>query len=450
MNPKDVFWLSYRDLGEKKIRTALTIIMVVIGVASIIGLISQTQGLSASVSQELSALGPTSIIVSPTGAAGFTYADTALLSMLPNVSTVTPLVTGTASVYSNGQNVSATIVGATSEGLAQLIGNVSLYQGSIYQDGVDPSSLTGYSIAFPSTGAQQDAYVGRPITIKIIGRNGGTYTIPVVGILNKYGASLIISVDTSVIMSLPAAEAILQRSSFSEIIVKANSTASVAALTTLIGDVYGNKARVLSTQQLTATVSSIIGSIGLLLSVIAGISLLVAAIGIMNIMLISVYERTHEIGIFKAIGFKNRDVLTIFLFQALIIGFFGGAIGIGVGVGASYGISAAISSLSSSSSTAASNSTASGSSSSGLSARSGGSGSFGGGGAGAGGGAVFASGGGGGSSTSGASSITYSPVIEPGTVLAALLVAIIVSVAAGIYPAWRASKLEPIDALRAL
>ncbi len=430
MNYKDVFWLAFTDLGEKRIRTALTVIMVVIGVASIIALISQTAGISASVSSALSSLGPTSIIITPAPGTVFTYADTSLLGSLPNASAVIPLVTGSVNIYTDGQNVSADLIGVAAENADQLIGNLTFIQGQLYTNGVNPETVIGYSVAYPGTSGTQYAFVGQPITIKT--EKGGTYTVPVVGMLKKYGTSFLVSPDTSVFMPLQAAESILQRQSFTEIIVKANSTAATGALATQISDIYGNNARVISTQQLTQEVEQVIGSIGLLLGVIAGISLVVAAIGIMNIMLISVYERTHEIGIFKSLGFRNRDVLTLFLMQAIIIGFLGGVIGVVFGIGGSYGLSAVLSAAGSG--PAASNGTAG----------SGGSG----GGARFGGGQATTFGGSSGSPSS--SSISYTPVVSGLTIVEAMLVAVVVSILAGVYPAWRASRLEPIDALRAL
>lgn len=433
MNYKDVFWLAFTDLGEKRIRTALTVIMVVIGVASIIALISQTAGISASVSAALSSLGPTSIIITPAPGTVFTYADTSLLGSLPNASVVIPLVTGSVNIYTNGQNVSADLIGVAAENADQLVGNLTFIQGQLYTNGVNPETVIGYSVAYPGTSGTQYAFVGQPITIKTA--KGGTYTVPVVGVLKKYGTSFLVSPDTTVFMPLQAAESILQRQSFSEVIVKANSTAATGALDTQISDIYGNKAHVLSTQQLTQEVEQVIGSIGLLLGVIAGISLVVAAIGIMNIMLISVYERTHEIGIFKSLGFKNRDVLTLFLMQAIIIGFLGGVIGVVFGIGGSYGLSAVLSAAGSG--PAASNSTAG----TGASRGSGGARIGGGGQA-----TTF----GGSSGSPSSSSISYAPVVSGLTVVEAMLVAVVVSILAGVYPAWRASRLEPIDALRSL
>ncbi len=428
MEPQDLFWLSYNDLREKKVRTALTIVMVMIGVASIIALTSLTAGIGASISSALQSLGPTSIIVSSTRAAGFTLIDTGEISSLPNVSSVTPILTGSATFYFNNQNTSVTVIGIASTDLQSLAGTINLEQGSIYTDTISPASLIGHSVAYPTaTSGTQSVFVGQPATLKLSGRSASSYTIPVVGILQPYGTS-IIPIDTAVIMSLPAAEAILHRSSFNTVLVKATNTSTVTPLSNQISAIYGSGARVTNTQQLAQTASSIVGAISALLLVIASISLLVAAIGIMNIMLMAVLERTHEIGIMKSLGFKDRDILLVFLVQAVMIGLIGGIIGIILGTGVSYGLAG----LASSGGGGASNTT--------TTAPPGG--TFRGGG-----GATF---GGGGPGSSSGSSLSFTPLLTVSTIIQALFVAVLVSVIAGIYPAWRASKMQPIDALRAL
>jgi ABC-type antimicrobial peptide transport system permease subunit len=454
MKFKDIFWLSFKDLSEKKVRTALTVLMVVIGVASIVALVSQTAGISVSITKELSSLGPSSILLTSTSG-GFTQSDVYDISTLPNVSSATPLLTGSATLVANNQNVSVTVIGATPAGLTALLGgNLTIYNGTMYTDSISPSAVLGYDVAFNTTSGKQNVLVGSPTTLKISSGRGGSssYTVPVVGVLKSYGTGLI-SVDSGVAMSLPAAELMLHRTSFNIILVKANSTNNVTALTTLLTSIYGTNARVLSTQQLAETASSIIGSLTLFLVVIAGIALLVAAVGIMNIMLISVLERTHEIGIMKSLGFKNTQVMSIFLFQAMLIGILGGIIGVAAGAGASYGVAYLISHIGSgtsastataSSSTAASRSSSSSRSFSGGSGEAGGAPPSGGFSGGSGSGAPS------GSSTSSSSSLSYSPVLTLSTIIEAMLVAIIVSALAGIYPAWRASKMEPIEALRQL
>ena len=437
MDFKDIFWLSFKDLGEKKMRTALTVLMVVIGVASIVALVSQTAGISVSITKELSSLGPSSILLTSTSA-GFTQSDVYDISTLPNVSSATPLLTGSAILVANNQNVSVTVIGATPAGLASLLGgNLTIYDGLMYEDTISPSAVLGYDVAFNSTSGRQNVLVGSPATLKISsGRGSATsYTVPVVGILKSYGTSLI-SMDSGVAMSLPAAELMLHKTSFNIVLVKANSTDNVTALTALLTGIYGNNARVLSTQQLAETASSIIGSLTLFLVVIAGIALLVAAVGIMNIMLIAVLERTHEIGIMKSLGFNNSQVMSIFLFQATLIGVLGGIIGVAVGAGASYGVAYLLSHIGSGTSSSTASSSSSGSFSRGGGGSSGG---F------SGGDSSAPT-----SSSSGSSSLSYTPVLTLSTILEALLVAIVVSAASGIYPAWRASKMEPIEALRQL
>jgi ABC-type antimicrobial peptide transport system permease subunit len=432
MNIQDALFLSFKDLKEKKIRTALTVIMVIIGVASIVALISLTAGIGASITKELSALGPTSIIISSANSGiGFTAATADQIQSLPNVSQVIPMLTGTADLRSGSENTTATIIGISPQDLQLFLGTLNFYQGSLYQDTVSPESIIGYDLAFPSTGGGvQSVIVGQPVSITpVAGKSSASITVPVVGILQPYGAS-IISVDSAVIMSLSAAETILHKTSYTTILVKATNTSTVSGVANSITAIYGSNARVITTQQLTQTANQIVGSISTLLVLIAGISLLVAAIGIMNIMLISVYERIHDIGVMKSLGFKNRNIMTIFIIQALIIGVFGGVIGLAAGAAGAYALTALISHSSSSTSTAAP------SQSSNFAA--GGRGSFGGGG--------FS----GGSTSASSSNLSFSPVISLQVIFVAMFVAIIVSLIAGAYPAWKASRLEPVDALREL
>lgn len=433
MDPRDVIWLSLKDLNEKRIRTALTIIMVVIGVAAIVALTSLTAGISKSISGSLSTLGPTSIIISPAGTKTLTAADVSMLSSLPNVTSVTPVIEGSATLYSGSQNASVTLIGVSAAGMAHILGgNASLYQGAVYSDSVTPSALIGYSIAFPSSsGGVQEVMPGQPATLKVLGRSSETVAIPIIGVLQSV-SSFIIPVNTGVFVPMPAAELLLHRTSYSAILVTASNISSVNATSSLISTIYGKGADVITTSQLLSTVASITGSLGLLFGAIAGVSLLVAAIGIMNIMLIAVYERTHEIGILKSLGFKNRHILQVFLFQAMIIGLIGGIIGVGLGAGAAFGLAAALSGGSGNAHAGATQSTA-------------GAGS-----APRGGVIVGSRPGSSSSSASTGSSLSFQPIFPVATIIYALLIAVLVSVAAGVYPAWRASKMEPIDALREL
>jgi putative ABC transport system permease protein len=260
-------------------------------------------------------------------------------------------------------------------------------------------------------------------------------TLVPVGILDKYGTTSFISPDSSIFIPIQAAESLTNRYSYSELVVKASSTSTVNSVDTLLTDIYGSNARIISVQQLAETISSVTGTLGLLLAAIAGISLLVAGISILSIMMVSVAERTHEIGILKSIGFRRKDVMTLFLAESVVIGLAGGVIGVVAGSAAAYALPSFLT-LGSHSSAAAATSASS-------------HGGFAGGGFG-GGGFGGSSGFSGNAASSGNAtpSISFEPVISPIVIIAAILIAVSVSVLASIYPAWKASTIDPIRALR--
>lgn len=421
----DTINLGFKPLVERKTRAALTILMVVVGIASIIALTSQTAGIQSSITSALQTLGPTTILVSPRagGTAGteqLTQADVVQISSVPGVEAVIPVVTAAVSMLSNGQPVTVTVIGVSSSGLTSLLGRVDLLAGSVYPDSDVPLAVVGHDIAFPSSGPPQFTAIGQPIVVtQQLPTGTKTFTLTVQGILASSGSTPIIPVDTSIFVPIQAALSLFNRHAYSMLLVQATSVDEVNRVADFLTQLYGNNASVTTLQQIAQTVSSILGQIGILLGLIAGISLTVAGIGIMNIMLISVYERTREIGILKAVGFGDVNVLEIFLSEALIIGIIGAVVGLVAGTGASYLLAVFFVGSFRGQRQAAGRSNA-------------GSGGFGAGLQGQG----------------GSFSLSYSPVITPDIVVISLAVAILVSAAAGIYPAWRAARMEPIKALK--
>jgi putative ABC transport system permease protein len=421
----DIVTLGFKPLTERKTRAALTILMVVVGIASIIALTSQTAGIQSSITSALQTLGPTTILVSPRagGTAGteqLTQADVAQISSVPGVEAVIPIVTAAVSMLSNGQQVDVTVIGVSSSGLTNLLGRVNLLAGSVYPDSDVPLAVVGHDVAFPSSGPPQFTAIGQPMVLtQQLPTGTKTVTLEVQGILASSGSTPIVPVDTSVFVPIQAALSLFNRHAYSMILVQATSLDEVSRVADLLTQLYGNNASVTTLQQIAQTVSSVLGQIGILLGLIAGISLTVAGIGIMNIMLISVYERTREIGILKAVGFGDLNILEIFLSEALTIGVIGAVVGLTAGAGASY-LLAAFFVLSFRGQRQA------------VGRANVGSGGFGAGLQGQGGGF----------------SLSYTPVITPDIVIISLVLAILVSAAAGIYPAWRAARMEPIKALR--
>ena len=439
MNPKDILKLSLQGMSQRKLRTGLTVLTVMIGVATIIALISLVTGVTASITQSLDTIGPTTIYMSASGPDGiFTNAQISEIESLPNVSSVIPMLRFSANITTSTGSSPTTILGVENSSLKSVLGKLDYSSGTLYSDSGTGQALLGYSIANPSSGSVPNIELDQPLYLTGIRTSAGVKTVPIIptGILGEYGTSFFVDPDTSIFMPLTQAESMINKYSYNVLVIKATSLNSTSALSTLLSDVFGNSATVLSVESITSTVSSITGTLSLLLGSIGGISLIVAGIGILSIMMVSVSERTKEIGILKSIGFKQRDIMLLFLSEAVTIGVIGGMVGMVAGAGGSYILPALLSSHSPTASAAPSASSPA--VSKGFSR--GGSSGFGGRSSG------FAS------SSSGfrpsSSSVSFSPVITVQTLLLAFTIAILISVAAGAYPAWKASKVDPIIALR--
>lgn len=410
MKSKDTFGLGFKGLKEKKIVAILTILSVAVGVASIVALVSQTTGIQTSVVNSLQQLGPTSILVTPSGPTKLTEADVAEISSLPGVSAVIPMVRAAANVTVGGQSTSVTIIGIDS--ISTLLGQVNLNNGNVYVPTTVPLAVVGYDVAFPVAGGPIAAHSGQPLIIQqTVGGASRTVTLQVAGVLNSYGSTPLIPIDDSIFLPLDAAMSLFNRRSYNLLLVRASNVQSVGNVSQILTDIYGNNAKIVTIQQITQTVSSITGQFGLLLGSIAAISLTVAGLGIGSIMLVSVYQRTHEIGILKSVGFKGRNVMGLFLTESIIIGTVGGVIGLLSGSAVSYAIPAFFAGLIHTGRGTASARTKH-------------------------------------TAASTTSFPTYTPIITPEIAFLSMLIALTVSIVAGLYPAWRASRMDPMKAIR--
>jgi putative ABC transport system permease protein len=419
MRLSDTVRWGTRGIRQRKLRAALTILGIMIGTAAVIALVSQTQGISTSINNQINQLGPNTILVTPASAAVlFTQIDVGRLSQIPGVSLVIPIIQSNIKVHGAQGVRSFSLVGVDPAQFGELVSNYKIDQGRLFQS-LSYSEVTVGAYAYePQDMTTPFLNIGQSVTIEFGLVKTSTKIISVAGSLQPYGMTLV-SVDNSLFMSLQGVSSMLGRSSFTSIYLKTTDANSVDAVISNIKAYYGTNVNIISLKEITQVVSSITGLLSVLLGAIAGISLFVAAIGIANIMFVSVVERTREIGILKALGFKSRNVLAIFLSEAAMLGLIGGILGILLGSGLSYLIPILISSGFSSSSTIGGGATSGGF---------GGSSGFG---------------------SSGSTSFSYSPVISPEIVLLVFLFAIGVSLAAGYYPARRASKMDPVVALRA-
>ncbi|AAK40986.1 ABC transporter permease [Saccharolobus solfataricus] len=416
MNSLDILWLAYKGLVSRKAIAILAIISVMIGVASVTVLVAFTQGVSQSVLSVVESLGPSTILVLPRGGASLTQATVATIASLPGIKAVYPVVSGFGEMNVEGQPIGVSIIGI--DNLSALLGQVLLESGSVYPPVTSPETVIGSEVANPAPGIFFSP--GDIITVQV--SRGNSVALEVVGVLSPSGANPLSNSETSIFLPLNEAMAILNRTSYSELIINAQSVNDVNNVVNLIEEIYGNQLSVISVQQLINTVSTITSGFSFLLISVASISLFVGAVGIMAIMLSRVYQRIREIGIMKTVGLTTRDILLVFLAESGIIGLIGGIVGILVGlVGTSFIdlLSAITSQSASGTSTTVSSSGFRGG---------GGFGRFG--------------------TAASSSAFTFKPVISIEAILIALVVAVAVSLIAGIYPAWKAARLTAIDAIR--
>lgn len=357
----NVFWESVKialdALVSNKLRSILTMLGIIIGVGAVIAMVSIGMGVRDKISNSIASLGSNLIIVMPgassssgvRGAAGtkttLTLKDAqAIARDVDGIAAIAPSVSSQYQMVAGNMNWTTSVQGTTPEYME--VRNVSVEAGSfITNDDLNARNRVAVIGATVASNLFENINpVGQSIRI-----NNAPFTV--IGVLASKGQSAggQDQDDTVIIPLTTAQERMMGITHVQSISVQAASSETVdqvqTGITSLLRARHGitgdqendftvrNLASVMETaQETTATITMLLGSI-------AGISLLVGGIGIMNIMLVSVTERTREIGIRKALGARYSNILMQFLIEAVVIGVVGGAIGIAVGIGASYGIS---------------------------------------------------------------------------------------------------------------
>jgi putative ABC transport system permease protein len=346
MGPLELIRLALGRLGTNRLRAFLTMLGVIIGVASVVALVGVGQGATAGITSRIEALGTNLLTINAgsafngltRGAAGtastLTLDDASAISAVPGVAAVAPQISTQALVINGTQNTTNSIIGTTAD--FATVRNETVWQGAFLNAASVADHLhvavLGYTAA---TDLGLDATsIGRSVTI-----DGLPFLI--VGILQPKGTVGPVSEDSTVYVPLSVAQRqFVGGDSVRTISVSVASRDAIAAteasITALLRQRHGTTAgsddfSISDQAQILDTFSSVSGLLSLLLAGIAAISLVVGGIGIMNIMLVSVRERTREIGIRKAIGARGSDILAQFLIEALTLSLLGGAIGIAAG-----------------------------------------------------------------------------------------------------------------------
>jgi len=351
METQELFTLALKSLIVNKLRSILTTLGIIIGVFSIILLVSLGNGLQSYITGQISALGSNLLYVVPGQLGGgrgpggivankLVLSDATLLSQrLKDIANIAPAVNKNAKVkYKNKIDSTAIIYGSTSN-FTQVVKFV-INRGSIFSAGQERSGarvvVVGQTIVDQLYGGQNP--VGKTITV-------GNSRYLIVGTFEKRGASFGVDQDNVVMMPIPAALKQLGLTNISTIYMVAKSPELVPLVKTratslLLRRLAADDFTIQTQESTLSTINSITNVLSIALGGIAAISLLVGGIGVANIMLVSVTERTKEIGLRKALGAQRRDILTQFLLEAVILSVGGGLIGIILGMGASMIIAA--------------------------------------------------------------------------------------------------------------
>ena len=400
---------AWVGVSTHKLRSFLTILGIVIGVSAVITLMSIGKGSEAAILSRIQSLGSDLLFVrsgattsggvrSAMGnAATLTEEDAyAISAQVSNIAVAVPYSTSSQQLVANSQNTRSSVIGTTPE--YQTAYNLALGQGSFFSDFdlENGNRVVVLGSSVKDTLFKTGSAVGQTI-------RAGNQVLRVVGVLQSKGASMGTSTDDSVFIPLATMQQMFSqpRTSrgeriVSQIAIKVRDTSAsnqtVEDITQLlrtrhqIGAGKDSDFSITSIEDIANTVSDTASTLTFFLGAIAAISLLVGGIGVMNIMLVSVIERTREIGIRKALGAQERNIWSQFLFEASLLSFTGGIIGAITGYAASFAVSR------------------------------------------------FAQ---------------MATVVTPDIVIMAISVSVGIGVFFGFYPAWNASRLDPIQALRA-
>jgi putative ABC transport system permease protein len=348
MNTK-IFWIALRNLRHQGVRSTLTLLGVIIGIASIVALISIGQGLQASTTEQFEKLGSNTIFVIPGSLSqqgmpstiSFSDTDIRRIESFANVKSVIPFFSTNSKLKYASQELSVSVMSFDPKKTQVLeeSGYVEL------RDGRSPSEQDVFAVLVG--GKLADDGFTRPIKVRsTVEINGKKFKV--VGIMKPSASTLGgggPDTGNGVFITQKAAELTYDNPQpifmFVQTFTKDEATGIKDKIQRYFDKTYGEKSVTVSTsEQLLEQINQFLGIISTVLVVIAAISLIVGGIGIMNAMIMTVLERTKEIGTMKAIGATNHTILALFLMEAGLIGLVGGIIGSLFGYGIAQGAAA--------------------------------------------------------------------------------------------------------------
>jgi putative ABC transport system permease protein len=403
----DDFNLAYKNIRERMSRSILTLLGIAVGIMAIISLMAIGEGMNQAITGELSSLSDTIVVQVGEGFSIFsmrpgggisegseeylTERDIADIERISGIKEVSPQLTGVAMLRFNAKNVSVSLTGLDIKTMEIQYSLEDLESGTLLNNGDQNKILIGYDVAHKYF--DTDLSVGSRIKI-----NGHKFFVK--GIFGGFSGGGLTSTDDTVILTTWDFDKLMGESNIRSAVVTVYNVNDVEVIAEKIEQVINENhgdddfASATTLSSILDSILTIIGILQTVLLAIASIALIVASIGIMNTMLTSVMERTREIGIMKAIGATNKDVMLIFIIEGILLSIVGGIFGILLGVFGSRGIASLL----------------------------------------------FSFGMGGGAS--------FEPAISIIAIILAIGVSLFVGAFSSLYPAWRAARMSPIEAVR--
>ena len=341
------FRIALRALNANKVRSALTMLGVIIGVAAVILLVAIGTGVQQEITGSIEGLGSNLLFVfpgnfrgGPGGGGGgggpggvlrkqFTIEDASLVQRrVGDSAIVVPVIQGAAVLKAGNRTLRTTLAAANEEG--DQVFNATYVHGRHYNRS---EYVTGARVIMLGATPARELFPGQNPVGRELSVNGERFMV--IGVLAEQGGTLSGDQDNQIYMPTTTAQRLLSTKEISSIIVKAADAERIdlvkARIEQTLRPRFQDEFTVFTQEQTLGILSSLLGTLTVMLAGIAGISLLVGGIGIMNIMLVSVSERTREIGIRKAVGARTHDIMSQFVIEAVALSVSGGVIGIVLG-----------------------------------------------------------------------------------------------------------------------
>ncbi len=400
---RDVFRYAMKVLTEKKFRAVLTIIGISIGPLALVMMTSTVRGYANYVEGAILALGQNTVVILPSERYKLTSSDLDYIRSLEEVSEAEPFYTTQGYVQTVEGRRNVFIYAVDSSILVKAIGNLELEEGDFPLDMEITYCVIGHSIAYSTVSNTRLYEIGDVITVNIVEVLGGgklnlrKISLRIKGILKEFGGAAFVSPDQTIFLPLKSGPSILNMKDMSGIFIVAKDPSLVDTLTRKIRETYQDKVTVVAFQQIARTVASVTAALDFIVFSASLSAFAVAVAGTASTMITSVIERTREIGVLKALGFTDKQVVIMILAESIIMSLIGGAIGMTAGVIGAHILS-----------------------SRGLTVTAGSSGII----------------------------IVANPEITADLILTTVLITVAVGVAGGTLPAYRAAKIPPATALR--